>query len=128
MNWVIAVVRSFGPAWSGLCWALKTQRNLQVHAVATVLTLILGFWLEIAPFEWLAVISAIGIVWVAELLNTSIEVLADRVSVEREEAIRRVKDVAAAAVLMAAVSATAVAIVVFAPRIVRLFENVPAPP
>ncbi len=128
MNWVTAVLRSFGPAFAGLRWALRTQRNLRVHAGATVVVLALGFWLEISPFEWLAVLLAAGIVWVAELLNTSIEVLADRVSLDREEPIRRVKDVAAAAVLMAAVSAAAVGAAVFTPRIARLFENVPAPP
>ena len=128
MNWIISVLRSFGPAFAGLRWALKTQRNLRVHACATMVVLMFGFWLEISRFEWLAVLLAAGVVWVAELLTTSLEALADRVSREREEPIRRVKDIAAAAVLMAVSSAAAVGFVVFAPRFMRLFENVPALP
>jgi diacylglycerol kinase len=65
-----------------------------------------------------------GLVWAAELLNTAIEVLADRVSMEREEPIRRVKDAAAAGVLLAALAAFSVGLIVFLPKLWRLLENV----
>lgn len=119
-RWFASVLRSFGPALAGLAWALKTQRNLQVHAVAAVVVVVLGIWLEIADWEWCAVLLATGLVWTAELLNTAIEVLADRVTKEREEAIRRVKDTAAAAVLMAAVAAMTVGVVILVPKLWRL--------
>lgn len=121
MNWFTSVIRSFRPACSGLWWALKTQRNLRVHAVVTAIVVPLGLGLKIPPVEWLAIILAIGMVWAAELLNTAIEALADRVSTEREEAILRVKDVAAASVLVAAASAATVGGIVFAPRLWLLF-------
>lgn len=121
MNWFTSVIRSFGPACSGLWWALTTQRNLRVHAVATAIVVPLGLGLKIPPVEWLAVILAIGMVWAAELFNTAIEALADRVSTKREEPIRRVKDVAAAAVLLSAASAAAVGGMVFVPRLWQLF-------
>lgn len=126
--WISSVMRSFGPALAGVGWALKTQRNLQVHAAATVLALGLGFWLRIELWEWCVVILVIGLVWAAELLNTAIEVLADRVSREREEPIRLVKDAAAAGVLLAATAALAVGLIVFLPKLWRLFENVPPLP
>lgn len=124
LRWISSVIRSFRPALAGVGGALKTQRNLQVHAAATVLVMVLGFWLNIEPWEWCVVALATGLVWAAELLNTAIEVLADRVSREREEPIRRVKDAAAAAVLLAATAAFAVGLIVFLPRLWRLFENV----
>lgn len=120
-RWSALVLRSFGPALAGLAWAFRTQRNLQAHALAAVLTVGCGFWLKIEAWEWCAVALASGLVWAAELLNTAIEVLADRVSLAREEPIRRVKDVAAAAVLMAAVAASAVGLVVFGPKLWALF-------
>jgi hypothetical protein len=63
-------------------------------------------------------------VWAAELLNTAIELLADRVSMQREEPIRRVKDAAAAGVLLAALAAFSVGLIVFLPKLWRLLENV----
>lgn len=120
-RWFISVIRSFGPAISGLCWSLKTQRNLQAHALASVLALILGLGLKIVAWEWCAVAVAAGLVWAAELLNTAIEILADRVTKEREEAIRRVKDAAAAGVLVAAGAAFGVGCVVFAPKLLALW-------
>ncbi len=115
-----SVLRSFGPALAGLAWAVKTQRNLQVHAFAMVLVAAFGIWLQLADWEWCVVLLAVGLVIAAELLNTAVEVLADRVSKEREEPIRRVKDAAAAAVLVAALAALGVGLVVFLPKLLRL--------
>ncbi len=119
-RWLASVLHSFGPALAGLAWALKTQRNLQVHALATMLAGGFGVWLQLADWEWCVVLLAVGLVWAAELLNTALEVLADRVSKEREEPIRRVKDAAAAAVLVAALAALGVGLVVFLPKLWRL--------
>lgn len=119
-SWLTSVIRSFSPALAGVAWALKTQRNLQFHAGATVLVLVFGLWLRIAAWEWCAVMLATGMVWTAELMNTALEVLADRVSKEREEAIRRAKDTAAGAVLMAALGALGVGLMVFLPKLWQL--------
>ncbi|WP_395745254.1 diacylglycerol kinase family protein [Prosthecobacter sp.] len=119
-RWLAGVLRSFGPALAGLAWALKTQGNLRAHVLAAVLAGGCGLWLQIAAWEWCAVLLAVGLVFAAELLNTALEVLADRVSKEREEPIRRTKDAAAAAVLMAALAALGVGLVVFLPKLWRL--------
>ena len=119
-RWLASVLRSFGPAVAGLLWALKTQRNLQVHVIATVLVVIFGLWLKIAVWEWCVILLAAGMVITAELLNTALEVLADRVTQEREEASRRVNDAAAAAVLVAALAALCVGLLIFLPKLWRL--------
>lgn len=119
-RWIASVLRSFGPALAGLAWALKTERSLQVHGIATVLVGGFGLWLNLAAWEWCVLLLAVGLVCATELLNTAIEVLADRVSKEREEPIRLAKDTAAAAVLVAALAALGVGLVVFLPKLWRL--------
>ncbi len=121
LRWFSSVCRSFGPALAGLSWALKTQCNLQAHACVTIVVVVLGLWLKLETWEWCAVVLAAGLVWGAELLNTAIEALADRVSMAREESIRRVKDMAAAAVLLSAAAACAVGLFIFLPKLWRLF-------
>lgn len=111
---------SFAHAFRGLGIAVRTQRNMRVHLAALVLVIVLGFVFQIAPWEWCAVVLASGIVIAAELLNTAIEWLADRVSREREESIRNIKDAAAGAVLAASIAAAAVGAIIFLPRLLAL--------
>lgn len=114
---MMAFLRGFTHAFRGMGIALKSQRNLRIHAAATVLGGGFGLALKIEPWEWCVVILCCGLVWVAELVNTSIEWLADRVTMEREESIRNIKDAAAGAVLAASVTAAAAGAVVFVPRL-----------
>lgn len=107
----------FTHAFRGISLGLRTQRNLRVHALATLAVAACGLLLRIDRWEWCAVVLACGMVWAAELLNTAVEFLADRVSKEREDAIRDVKDAAAGAVLAASIAAAAVGLLVFLPRL-----------
>jgi len=90
---------------------------MRVHAAFTLAVVALGAALRITAGEWCAVLLAAGLVWAAELANTAIEWLADRVSREREDAIRDVKDVAAGAVLAASIAAAVVGLIIFLPRL-----------
>lgn len=105
--------RSFRCAFSGIVWALRTQRNLRIHAAATLSVLILGWQVHLAPWKWCAVLGCTALVWVAELFNTALETLCDRVTPAHDEQIRRVKDAAAGAVLVAAIISVIVAVIVF---------------
>ena len=110
---------SIGHALAGLRYALKTQANARVHLVATILVVSLGAGLEISALEWAAILAALALVWMAELLNTAIEILCDIVSLERLETIKRAKDVAAAAVLVSAVAAAGIGAAIFLPHLVH---------
>ena len=112
-----AFIQGFAHAFRGILFGLRTQRNLRVHALATLGVIVLGFVLQIERWEWCVILISCGLVWAAELLNTAIERLADRVSMEREEAIRVVKDAAAGAVLAASLAAAAVGAIIFLPRL-----------
>lgn len=99
-----------GFALAGLASALKSERSLKVQVVAAVAVLAALVWSGAAPLWWAAAALAIGGVLAAELLNTAIEQLADRLHPEQHPAIKRVKDLAAAAVLLASLAALGVAV------------------
>ena len=110
-------VASFGHAVRGVGAALRSEVHLQFHALATVVVLGLGFYYGITRLEWALVALAIAGVWTAELVNTAIEALTDLASPECHPLAGKAKDVAAGAVLLAALGALVVGTLVFGPRI-----------
>ncbi len=111
------LARAFRVAFAGLGYALRTQRNLQIHAVITLAVVIVGAALQFSPLEWAAVVLCIGMTWSAELLNTAIEVLVDLLSPEYHERAGVAKDVAAAGVLMAAIASAIVGVIIVGQRL-----------
>ncbi len=116
---LLKVVRSFKYAFAGLKYALVRENNVRFHALASICAVVLSIFFHISTNEWGAIIIAIGMVWAAELFNTAIEKLCDLVWEARHPTIKIVKDVAAAAVLMAAFTALAVGILIFLPKLIR---------
>lgn len=117
LTWIAARLRSFGFAFAGLAWMVRTQGNAQIHALATVIVAIAGLALRVSGNDWLWLIAAMAMVWISEALNTALEQLCDVVSPGRREAIRRAKDVAAGAVLVAAMAAAAIGLTVLWPYV-----------
>jgi diacylglycerol kinase len=105
----------FIPAFSGFLLAFKTERNVKIHIGATVIVLFAGFYFSLKPQEWCWILLAIVAVLAAELFNTAIEQLADMVQPNKDERIKKIKDYAAAAVLLCAMFAVAVGVFVFLP-------------
>ena len=114
-KFLAARLHSFSFALHGLAYALKHEGNARVHLLATLLVLALGFGLGVSRLEWAALAAAIGMVWAAELLNTALEILCDYVEPEKAAPIKRAKDTAAAAVLIAALAAATIGALVFWP-------------
>lgn len=113
-------LRSFGHAIRGLKLLLQTQHNARIHAVATVLVLVASAVLGISAAEWALIVLAITGVWAAEALNTAVEFLVDLTSPEPNPLAGKAKDVAAGAVLVAAVGSAVIGGFVFCPYILRL--------
>ena len=113
---------SFGHAFRGIWMALRSELHLQFHAVATVAVVGLGFYFNLTSTEWMLVALAVGTVWTAELANTAIEALTDLVSPEYHPLAGKAKDVAAGAVLMAAIAALVVGLLIFGPRVLALLH------
>ena len=112
-------VASFGHAGRGVWSALTSEVHLRFHAAATVVVLGLGFYCGISRLEWALVALAIAGVWTAELLNTAIEALTDLASPDFHPLAGKAKDVAAGAVLLAALGALVVGVLVFGPHLLR---------
>lgn len=106
--------RSFGYAFNGLRTALIGQQNLKIHFAAALAVTALGFWFHVSAIEWCILLIMIGLVIGAELINTSIENLTDLVTKEQHPLAGKVKDIAAAAVLVLSVVSGIVGIIIFA--------------
>ena len=108
-------VASFGYAISGLKDILTTEHNAFVHAVCTVIVLGLSAWLQISLVKFALIVIVISLVWLAEAFNTVLEIVIDIVSPEYCDAARRAKDIAAAAVLFAAIGAFMIGVILLGP-------------
>ncbi len=111
MSWFYQRIKSFGYAFNGLriSW---NEPHIKIHAVAIVLVLIGGYWLGLTYLEWSIISVCFVLVVSAELLNTAIEKLADRVSVEQDPLIGQAKDLAAAAVLFASIISVVIGVMI----------------
>jgi undecaprenol kinase len=110
-------LKSFGYAFNGLTYVLKTQSSFQIECAATVAVVLLGLDFRLSTAEWLWIALAITLVLMLELLNTAIEVLVDLVSPQIHPKAGIIKDVASAAVLVAAGFAIVVALFIFVPKL-----------
>ncbi len=99
---------------------LRTEANARFHALASILVVLSGVALEIGRIEWLIVTLTIAVVWSLEAINTAFEALCDVASPEHHPEVERAKDIAAGAVLIAAIAALVVAVLIFGPRILDL--------
>ena len=106
-------INSFACAIKGVAYLIRSQPHARIHLTATVAALALGFGLPIERWEWCFLIIAIMIVWVAEGMNTALEALADALHPDRHPLVGRAKDVAAAAVLIAAAGALIIGLLIF---------------
>ena len=110
-------IDAFAVALRGLASMLRTQRHARVHLAASIAVIMAGIILNVSLAEWIALIIVMGLVWMAEAFNTAIETLGDAVTQDYHPLIGRAKDVAAGAVLLAAITATLVGMLIFIPKV-----------
>lgn len=104
-------MKSFQHAFIGLWHVIRSQQNAWIHAVATVLVVILAFWLHLPLRDWAVLLTTISMVWTAEFLNTALEIVVDLASPDLHPLAKAGKDVGAAAVLIAAISAVTIGVI-----------------
>lgn len=110
-----ARLRSFRYAAEGLLFMLRSQHNARLHLMAALLVVGLGWRLGISASDWKWLTLTIALVWLAEAINTAFEHLCNVVSPEFHPEVKKAKDVAAAAVLLAAIAAVVMAGLIFMP-------------
>ncbi len=108
-------IRSFKHAFAGVWYVIRTQKNAWIHFTIMSIVVILAAWLGLSRFDWAVLVVTIGIVWLAEFLNTSIEAIVDLISPQRHPLAKVSKDVGAAAVLITAATAVIVGMLVLGP-------------
>lgn len=114
-------LQSFRYAFNGIKLLVTGEPNAWIHCLAAICVVIAGAVLGLTSMEWIVVVIAIGSVLAAEAVNSSIEALADLVSPEYNEAIKRTKDLAAGAVLLTAIAAAIVGLILFVPKLLDNF-------
>ena len=108
-------IRSFKYAFRGIGFMLRSQHNAWLHALATLLVVGAGWHFQLSRMEWNWLVLAIVAVWSAEAFNTAFEFLADALHPAYHPLVGKAKDVAAGAVLLTALGATALGVITFLP-------------
>ena len=108
---------SFNNAFEGIIHVLRTQRNLRIHFAIAVLVLVLALVVNVTKMELIVLLLSIAFVLIAEMLNTAIEAAIDIATTSFDPMAKLAKDIAAGAVLIAAVNALAVGYLVFSNKI-----------
>jgi len=112
---------SFKYAIAGIRELLATQPNAKFHVFAAICVSIAGWYFELTAVEWSVIVITIACVIAAEAFNTSLEYITDLVSPEHHPLAGKVKDLAAAGVLITAIGAAVVGLVIFLPKLLLLF-------
>ncbi|MGI6485076.1 MAG: phosphatase PAP2 family protein [Thermoanaerobacterales bacterium] len=108
-----SIIESFNYAISGIIYALKTQRNMRIHIITAVLILIASSFFSFSSVELLLILFAIALVIIAEMVNTAIESVVDLVTEKYHSLAKVAKNVAAGAVMIAAINAIGVGYILF---------------
>lgn len=108
---------SFGYAWQGIKALFRTEHNARIHAGITVAVVIASILFKVSRGEAALLVLTIAFVFVTEISNTALEKAMDFISIEKHPQIKLVKDLAAAAVLIAAGAAIVIGALIFLPKL-----------
>lgn len=117
------LLSSFKYAFTGLKEAIHKEPNFRIHASVGIFVIILGAFLRVDRVEWVILTLTIAFVLILELLNTTLEALVDIVSPHHHDSAKLAKDVAAAAVMLGALTSVVVGALIFIPRLIELLSD-----
>jgi diacylglycerol kinase (ATP) len=128
-----SIIQSFNYAIEGVIHVLRTQRNMRIHFAVAVAVLVIAAAVGVSKLELIALLISIAFVLVAEMINSAVEGAIDAATTSFDPMAKLAKDIAAGAVLIAAVNAVAVGYLVFAgkaadksARVLDKLKNAPA--
>jgi len=114
---ILKRIESFGFAFNGLKILIKEEHNSRIHLFVAIVIVIVSFIFQISSSEWILILFAISFVLVTEIINSAIENISDFISPEKHNSIKKIKDLAAAAVLISSITALIVGLIIFLPKI-----------
>ena len=112
-------IESFGHAFRGWGYVLKTQHNARIHAVVAIAVFTVAFWLRLPARDWAVLLLTVTMVFAAEFINTAIEAVVDLASPQKHPLAKVGKDVGAAAVLIAALAAVLIGLLILGPPLLE---------
>ena len=116
-------IQSLQYALTGIATFFRNETNGQIQLCAAIIAVILGWVFQIDAMEWLVVVLCITVVLTLEMINTAIEKWCDVVHPGYHPQIKIIKDVAAGAVLLAAIGSVMAGAIIFLPKIILFFQN-----
>ena len=121
-------IQAFGYAFRGWWYVIRTQRNAWLHAIITSVVILISAWLDLPARDWAVLILTIAMVWTAEFINTALEAVVDLASPRHHPLAKVGKDVGAAAVLIASLTAILIGLLILGlPLLVKLGLSAPDP-
>lgn len=120
-NFIVRYVKSFKHAVNGIVYAIENEHNVLIMMIATLVTLIASFLLDISKIELALIVICIGTVIACEMINSAIEACVDLETTKEHELAKIAKDCASGASLVLTVMSIFVAGIVFIPKIIELF-------
>ncbi|RZK56588.1 MAG: diacylglycerol kinase family protein [Pedobacter sp.] len=108
-------LKSYKYALQGIWFAFRYEQVMIFHLIGALIVFTINLLLKVNQFEWLVTLMLIGLTWMAEVFNTAIEKLADRVTKEQDPLIGQAKDLASGAVLIICLFAFVCAVIIYLP-------------
>jgi diacylglycerol kinase len=106
-------LKSFGWAKNGLVTVWGEERNFKVEVIIGILAIGFGFYRDIAPWQWILLVMIIGFVLMAEIVNTAVEDICNKIQPNQDPIIGKIKDMMAGYVLVSSVTAAIAGLVLF---------------
>ena len=117
------VVKSFIYAWRGLAKAVREEQNLKIQLLSALIVFVLAWYFKIRQWEWVVIILIINLVILMELANSAIERITDVLKPRINGYVKEIKDIMAAAVLVASIAAAVIGALVFWPYLLNFIGN-----
>lgn len=124
MNYWQKRKNAFSYASKGIWQFFMEEAHAKIHLIMAILVTVSGFIFQINRVEWIVIFLCIGIVWMAEIINSAIENLVDLISPEKHELAGKAKDLAAGAVLVVSIMSATIGLIIFIPKAFLLLSNI----
>lgn len=102
-------------ALHGFRYFYRYESNSYLHSFAAILVILIGVWVQLSRTEWLWILLAIAVVFITEIINSALERLCDKITLENDTDIKIIKDLSASSVLFASIFAVVIASIIFIP-------------
>lgn len=115
-------VNSFRYAFEGVRTVFQEERNMRSHVITSLLVIVLSLFLPLNKYEWLWILTVCFLVLVMEIWNTVVENIIDLACPDYHPLAKKIKDMAASAVLFTSAFSVVIGVVILLPKILSLFN------